>query len=119
MATVFHKGIGEGFRTVCGKSPMSQKGILFAAPGAAPTCQRCAAKLAKFAAAREARATVAPVTTVDQVIAEIAKTKLGLASLEERGNDRDDFADLSIWQVRQALELAFAAGRDFETKRQK
>lgn len=43
-------------------------------------------------------------------IREIAKKLLGLKTLEPRNSDQLDFYDLSVWQVREALEAAYDAG---------
>jgi hypothetical protein len=56
-------------------------------------------------------------TPVDVIIAAIAQQHLGLESLEARNSDRLDFSEQAVWSLKNALEAAFAAGRDFETKR--
>lgn len=40
----------------------------------------------------------------------IAQQHLRIESLERRNHDRLDFHDLAVWQIRQALEAAYAAG---------
>ncbi|SEO09798.1 hypothetical protein SAMN04488103_1123 [Gemmobacter aquatilis] len=45
------------------------------------------------------------------LLAEIARTHLGLPTLEERRSDSLDFHDLAVWSVKAALEAAFEAGR--------
>ncbi|MEX0654860.1 MAG: hypothetical protein WD534_12615 [Phycisphaeraceae bacterium] len=46
-----------------------------------------------------------------QTIERIARDVLNVATLETRGRDHLDFHDLSVWQLRQALEQAYEAGR--------
>lgn len=41
---------------------------------------------------------------------EIARDVLGLETLETRNSDRLDFTELSVWQIRAALEAAYVAG---------
>jgi hypothetical protein len=41
----------------------------------------------------------------------IAKEKLGIETLTSRKRDSLDFHELSVWQVKDALETAFEAGR--------
>ena len=48
--------------------------------------------------------------TRDQVLLGIAKKYLGLTTLDQRRSNRLDFHDLTVWQIREALEAAFAAG---------
>lgn len=40
----------------------------------------------------------------------IAQQHLRIESLERRNHDRLDFHDLAVWQIRQALEAAYAVG---------
>jgi hypothetical protein len=71
--------------------------------------------------AREANATPAPVTpaatptnseaAVDARLEQIARTTLGLETLETRKSDGLDFHDLAVWQIKQALQAAYEAGR--------
>jgi hypothetical protein len=44
-------------------------------------------------------------------ITQIARTRLGIATLETRNNDNLDFYDLSVGNIRNALESAFEAGK--------
>ena len=48
--------------------------------------------------------------TMDATIAGIAGKILGLETLETRNLDSLDFHDLSVWQIKKALEAAFLAG---------
>ena len=48
--------------------------------------------------------------TRDQILLAIAKKYLGLETLEQRRSNRLDFHDLAVWQIKEALEAAFAAG---------
>jgi hypothetical protein len=68
--------------------------------------------------AREANATPAratppgnPEATVDARLEQIARTTLGLETLETRRSDGLDFHDLAVWQIKQALQAAYDAGR--------
>ncbi len=45
-----------------------------------------------------------------EVIAQIAKEHLDLDTLETRHSDRLDFSEQAVWQLRAALEAAYAAG---------
>jgi len=45
-------------------------------------------------------------------IVEIAKTSLGLETLDKRNSDSLDFHDLSVWRIEAALEAAFRAGQE-------
>jgi hypothetical protein len=44
------------------------------------------------------------------VLQKIAKKTLGLETLETRNSDSLDFHDLSVWQIKEALQAAFDAG---------
>jgi|LakMenEpi03Aug12_release.lakeMendotaPanAssembly.Ray.scaffolds.fasta_scaffold19238_11 hypothetical protein len=46
----------------------------------------------------------------DEIVKDIAKEHLGLETLEAQGLDRLDFHDLSVWQIKKALQEAFYAG---------
>ena len=48
---------------------------------------------------------------IDARLAEIARTILGLETLETRRSDSLDFHDLAVWQIKQALQAAYEAGR--------
>ena len=47
----------------------------------------------------------------DARLTEIARTTLGLETLETRRSDGLDFHDLAVWQIKQALQAAYEAGR--------
>ena len=47
----------------------------------------------------------------DEVVRNIARDLLFIATLETRNSDQLDFHEVAVWQVRKALEAAFAAGR--------
>lgn len=49
---------------------------------------------------------------MEQLIASIAKEQLSIKTLEARNSDCLDFHEVSIWQVRRALEAAYRAGFD-------
>jgi Family of unknown function (DUF6900) len=48
--------------------------------------------------------------TVSQKLQAIARRHLHVVTLETRNSDALDFHDLSIWQLRRALEAAYDAG---------
>ena len=48
----------------------------------------------------------------DQALTEIATQILNLETLDTRNSDRLDFQELSAWQIKKALEAAFAAGQE-------
>ena len=50
-------------------------------------------------------------TDVDACLEQIARTTLGLETLETRRSDGLDFHDLAVWQIKQALQAAYEAGR--------
>ena len=54
-----------------------------------------------------------------KTIEEIAKTTLGLGTLEKRNSDSLDFHDLAVWQIEAALEAAFLAGKESAAKPKK
>ncbi len=47
----------------------------------------------------------------DATINEIAKSILGIDTLQTRKSDSLDFHDLAVWNLKEALEAAFEAGR--------
>jgi hypothetical protein len=49
--------------------------------------------------------------SADACLADIARTTLGLETLETRRSDSLDFHDLAVWQIKQALQAAYEAGR--------
>ncbi len=51
-------------------------------------------------------------TNRDRTITEIATKLLDLETLATRNSDRLDFHNLAVWQIKAALEAAFAAGRE-------
>jgi hypothetical protein len=53
-------------------------------------------------------------STNPQII-HIARTRLGIATLETRNNDNLDFYDLSVSNIRNALESTFEAGKQAAT----
>ena len=50
--------------------------------------------------------------TRDETLANIAATILNLETLKTRNSDRLDFNELAVWQIKKALEAAFAAGQE-------
>ena len=57
----------------------------------------------------EAEAEAEAAKTIDITIAGIAGKILGLETLATRNSDSLDFHDLSVWQIKKALEAAFQA----------
>jgi hypothetical protein len=51
-----------------------------------------------------------PIATQNEVLLTIAKQVLGFETLETRNSDQLDFHDVAVWQIREALEQAYAAG---------
>ncbi|CAA7620531.1 hypothetical protein [Magnetospirillum sp. SS-4] len=49
--------------------------------------------------------------TRDQALTEIATQILGFETLDTRKSDRLDFHELAVWQIKAALEAAYAAGQ--------
>ncbi|MEX0655307.1 MAG: hypothetical protein WD534_04275 [Phycisphaeraceae bacterium] len=47
----------------------------------------------------------------EQTVQRIAREVLDLETLEARGRDHLDFPEVGVWQIRQALEQAYEAGR--------
>ena len=58
------------------------------------------------------RTETAAAKTMDATTAGIAGKILGLETLETRSRDSLDFHDLSVWQIKKALEAAFQAGAE-------
>lgn len=52
----------------------------------------------------------------DALIMNIAERHFGIKTLETRKSDRLDFYDVAVWNVKDALEEAFAAGQLTATK---
>ena len=48
--------------------------------------------------------------TTNQTLEAIAKRCLRVDSLETRNSDALDFCDCAVWQLKEALEAAFASG---------
>ena len=46
---------------------------------------------------------------IEQSIKHIARM-LGIETLESRNNDREDFYNLAVWSIEQALKAAYDAG---------
>ena len=49
--------------------------------------------------------------TRDQALTDIANRLLDLETLDTRNSNRLDFHELSVWNIKAALEAAYAAGR--------
>jgi hypothetical protein len=48
---------------------------------------------------------------MNDAINHIARTTLDLETLETRNSDSLDFHEMSVWQIKQALEQAYRAGQ--------
>ena len=46
----------------------------------------------------------------EEIMTQIANEFLNMETLETQNSDGKDFHDLAVWQVKKALEKAFAAG---------
>lgn len=49
---------------------------------------------------------------LDNKLEEIARGCFNVATLKSRNSDRLDFYEVAVWEIKQALELAYALGRD-------
>lgn len=47
---------------------------------------------------------------LENLLTQIAQSKLGIETLETRKSDSLDFHDVAVWCLRDALEAAFTAG---------
>lgn len=50
-------------------------------------------------------------TAADRAAAEVARRVLHLNDLDTRNSDALDFHEIAVWQIKEALAAAFAAGR--------
>ena len=48
---------------------------------------------------------------MDKVLENIATKTLNLETLATRNSDSLDFHDMSVWQIKEALEQAYKAGK--------
>jgi len=46
-----------------------------------------------------------------QILDDIAKEELDIETLETRNSDSLDFHDVSVWNIKSALEAAYRAGQ--------
>lgn len=53
---------------------------------------------------------------MDQILEQIARKELGIATLKTRNSDRLDFHEVSVESLRRALQAAYEAGQG-KTKR--
>ena len=53
---------------------------------------------------------------LEQLLTQIAQSKLGIETLETRKSDSLDFHDVAVWCLRDALEAAFNAGVEQASK---
>ena len=56
---------------------------------------------------------------IEQLLTQIAQSKLGIETLETRKSDSLDFHDVAVWCLRDALEAAFNAGVEQASKAKK
>ncbi len=56
---------------------------------------------------------------LEQLLTQIAQSKLGIETLETRKSDSLDFHDVAVWCLRDALEAAFNAGVEQGRKAEK
>ena len=56
----------------------------------------------------------------EEILTQIASKFLDIETLKTQNSDDKDFHDLAVWQIKEALEKAFAAGieRGWQTKSQ-
>jgi len=56
----------------------------------------------------------------EEMLAQIANDVLNINTLETKNSDSEDFHELSVWDVKEALEKAFVLGieRGWQTKTQ-
>lgn len=71
----------------------------------ARNCKAIIAANEKLAADKRARRTAR-----DAKLAAIAEKHCGFETLETRNSDSDDFRDVAVWSLKDALEAAYAAG---------
>lgn len=55
--------------------------------------------------------------TNHETLSNIAKTVLGIETLETRNSDSLDFHDVAVWKLKEALQLAFIAGMQSTKKK--
>tara|TARA_R110002051_G_scaffold46218_2_gene92832 strand:+ start:2994 stop:3173 length:180 start_codon:yes stop_codon:yes gene_type:complete len=48
----------------------------------------------------------------EATLTEIARETLNVDTLETHGSDSLDFHDCAVWQIKEALEAAYAAGEE-------
>ena len=48
----------------------------------------------------------------ENIITEIAQKVLRIETLETRNSDSLDFYDISVWRLKEALEMAYEAGKE-------
>ena len=49
---------------------------------------------------------------IEILLAQIAKSHLGIQTLETRNSDSLDFHDVAVWSLREALAAAYKAGAE-------
>ena len=49
---------------------------------------------------------------MDEVITTIANEELNIDTLETRNSDSLDFHECAVWNIKEALERAYQAGKD-------
>jgi len=48
----------------------------------------------------------------EQIMKEIVENAMELPTIETRGSDELDFHDVAIWRIKEALHLAYEAGKE-------
>ena len=61
--------------------------------------------------------TISDVALQPPALDEIAKKYLGIATLQTQNSDANDFHDLAVWSIRDALIAAFEAGKNSSSSR--
>lgn len=49
---------------------------------------------------------------MDDAVKAIARETLGIDTLDTRKSDSLDFHELPVWKIKEALEIAYAAGQE-------
>jgi hypothetical protein len=49
--------------------------------------------------------------SIENLLEQIARAKLGIATLKTQSSDSLDFHEVAVWRLREALEAAFEAGK--------
>lgn len=78
-----------------------------------PTATKTLANARAAAAiARGKRRRADAATSLDTTLANIAEAMLGFRTLETANSDGADFREVAVWNLKAALQAAYAAGRE-------